>query len=529
MRLALVDRLRALPAEERRKILANCAPRELAALRWCWRDFWARPDNRDPFEPTRGRGQIAPAGEWTWWVNVGGRGSGKTETCARWVTEKAMEQGKGAVFILLAPSLDGPNGARIVMIEGRSGLAQAAPPWAGFDYKSSIGGGLVTWRSGAVAHVFGADKPATGRGPQCCGMWLDDPAAYGKHGFEMFKQLLHGFRNPWPDGSECQGVLSSTPMDSELMDFFLDALEDKTKRKSRIVFSESITDDNRANLTRNFFDETLAEFAGTELEAQERFGQRLKSRSGKVFNGVAFDVPPVRVGSLPPDIVAIAVWIDPATSSESYSCEVGIVVVALDARGHVYGLEDRSKVMSANEWPDVALDAAEHWSDVAPTHLGIEVNKGGQMGPALLQQAERIRRMNRGLPGVAMFECRIAKATGSKAQRGAPAAKLAKTGRLHLLPGLEKLEAQLRELDDNDAPRAKRDRADAFVHGVVDLALGAYVVGGDKMPMGPLGPPPLGSINVGVQETVSAGQAIAAMQSGQMPTPFAFGVPAGWR
>lgn len=516
MRQALVDRLRTLPAGEREAILARCSTRELASLRWCWREFWARPDERDPTDPRLGRGQLPPDGiPWTWWCLIGGRGSGKTEAAARWVTEQAMRLGKGCRFTLVAPSLDD---GRHVMIDGESGLAQAAPPWAGFEFRSSVEGGLVTWRSGAVAHLFGADKPRKGRGPQCNRMWIDDPAAFGPAGKATVDQLLWGFRLRAPDGSEPQGVVSSTPIDSELLDFFLDAAEDRGKRKSNIVYSFSTTDDNRRNLAESFYRETIAEFAGTELEAQERYGQRIKQRSGKPFAGIALNVPPVRVGALPHDIIAIAVWIDPATSSASYSCEVGVVVVALDARGHVYGAEDLSKVMSSTEWPDVALEAAERWSTVAPTHLGIEIQIGGEMGPGLLQQTEKLRRVQRGLPGVVTFEIKIAKVGNKgKAQRAVPVARLAKAGQFHLLPGLDALETQLRALDETGT--GKLDRADALVHGVNDLAMGAYVVGGAQMPAGPFGPAPVGSVNVGPVMGVSPtqGQALA----------FQFGIPAG--
>lgn len=463
MTLSLVTRLRRLPEDERRAILERCSARELAALRWSWRRFWARPDVREPGAPHLGRGQLPPPGAWTWWANIGGRGSGKTRTCAEWVTEMAMEQGRGFVIHLVAQT---PEDGRDAMIEGVSGLATVAPPWAGFDFKSSKEGGEITWRSGARGRIFGANVPRKGRGPACCAMWLDDPAAFSDKGLETFKMLLYGFRERMPDGSDPRGVISSTPIDTDLLDEIL-ANEDGS-HGTTTVYSYSISDDNRANLSEKWFTETLAKMAGTELEQQERYGKRIVSGSGKVFAGIELSAPPIRVAALPPDVAQIAIWVDPATSSAVHSCEVGIVVVALDARGHLYGVEDRSGVLGADAWPGVVVDAVERWAPIAPIRAGVETNKGGNMGRELIASAEKIRHYEGGLRNVPPLEIRTVHAQQSKAQRASPLVRLFRSGYLHLLPGLAALERQLRELDDTEGP--KRDRADAFVHAVLDLA-----------------------------------------------------------
>lgn len=514
MTLALVDRLRALPAEDRQRILGSFSARQLAALRYAWRGFWARPDEREP-GASEGRGQVPPPGEWTWWCCIGGRAGGKTRACAEWVHEQAMTQGRGLVIHLVGQTIED---AQETMVEGESGLLATAPPWAGLDWKVSKGGGTLRWRSGARARVFGADKPSKGRGPQCSLLWLDDPAAWGPHGKAVLDQLLFGFRRRKPDGSQPQGAVSSTPIDSEVLRFFLESTDGA--RKSRVVFSRSTTDENRANLASSFFDETLAEFAGTELEQQERFGLADLSSSRKTFAGVRFDAAPVRITTAPlGDIIAIAVWVDPALSTSTRACEVGLVVSGLTRAGHVIALEDRSRVMSAELWPDVVLDAVEAWSGVAPVHAGTEVNRGGNMPEALIRSAEKVRRLQAGMPGVSILEIRTAFADRNKGQRAAPLGRLYRAGQLHHVPGLVELERQLRALDETNAPN--RDRADAWVYSVLDLALGAYAVGGTEQGLVlPFAPAPLGSISVG---------AMPSVQHEARTQPFQFGVPAGWR
>jgi phage terminase large subunit-like protein len=462
--LAPLDRLRRLPAADRARVLARLSSRELAALRWTWR-AWARPDVRDPSDPRTGAGQLPPAGDWQWWASIGGRGSGKTRAAAEWVNAEAMRLGRGCIIHLVGASIDD---ARATMVEGPSGLLACSPPWARPVFRASVEGGVLEWPSGAVGRVFGIDRPKKGRGPQCSRMWLDDIAAWGPNGKATLDQLLFGFRLMAPDGSGPRGVISTTPIDNDVIRWLLAG--ENGERKSDIVYSRSTTDDNRANLADSFFRKTLAEFAGTDLEQQERFGVFVSASSGKVFAGVDFSQAPIRVAALPPGLRAIAVWVDPATSSAAHSCEVGIVVVALDSKGHVYGVDDRSAVMSASEWPGVVIDCVERWSPIAPTHAGIEINKGGNMGPELIASADRIRRLQAGQSGASLLEIRTATARESKAQRGSPLVRLARSGFLHLLPGLTALERQLRDLDDTEGP--KRDRADAFVWGVLDLTSG---------------------------------------------------------
>lgn len=461
--LALVDRLRRLPAARRARILSRLSARDLAALRWTWR-AWARPDVRDATDPRTGTGQLPPPGDaWTWWALIGGRGSGKTRSAAEWVNADAMRLGRGCIVHLVGASIDD---ARATMVEGPSGVLACSAPWARPTFRASVEGGSLEWPSGAVGRVFGVDKPRKGRGPQCSRMWLDDVAAWGPRGKDTLDQLLFGFRLMAPDGSGPRGVVSTTPIDNDVIRWLLAG--EQGERQSEIVYSREPTDANRGNLAESFFRQTLREFEGTELEAAERFGVFVSAASGKVFAGVDFSQAPIHVAALPPNIRTIAVWVDPATSSAAHSCEVGIVVVALDARGHVYGVEDRSAIMSAADWPGVVIDCVERWSPVAPTHAGIEINKGGQMGPALIEQADRLRKMEAGLPGVSTLDVRTAVAKESKARRAAPLVRLARSGFLHLLPGLAALERQLRDLDDREGP--KRDRADAFVWGVLDLA-----------------------------------------------------------
>lgn len=520
--LALVDRLRALPAPARADILAGLTGRQKAALRWAWRSFWARPDVRAAERPSEGWGQLPPDGEWSWWASIGGRGSGKTRSCAEWVTEEAGRLGKGAIFHLVGATVDD---AQATMIEGPSGLLAVTPPWLSLDYRSSKQGGLLVWSNGARGRVFGADKPTKGRGPQCNRMWLDDPAAFGPHGMQVLEQLLYGFRIAAPDGSQPRGVISSTPIDSELLGWIMaGTAEAGRRRKSKIVYSRSATDDNRGNLTENFFNETLAEFAGTELEQQERYGIYDATSAKKVMAGIAFDVAPVRVTTVPPRFLEVAIWVDPALSTSARACEVGMTAGGMTSDGHIWGLEDLSDHMNSTEWPETLLDAVERWRAVTGTvRVGVETNRSGDKDEALIRGAEKLRRLLAGLPGVSILDVRTVFTQTGKAMRATPLPRLYKAGVVHHpATGWSEVEKQLRALDDTPAPN--RDRADAWVYTVLDL-VGALdvtrvgsAVGGVQMGVETYGRPAAGAVAVG-PSVPAAGPAVS----------FAFGgTPGRW-
>mgnify|MGYP001582717541 CR=1 FL=1 len=496
-RRALVDRLRALPAERRAALLDALSPRAVAALRWDWEGFWARPDDRAPGW-TEGRGQLPPPGDWTWWGNIGGRASGKTTAAVEWVHSEARTLGRGCVIHLLGQTLED---ARAVMVEGESGLLAKARPWDGIDFKPSIGGGLITWRSGAKARVFGADKPAKGRGPQCNRMWLDDPAAFGVNGMAVLEQLLFGFRLRAPDGSEPRGVISSTPIESELMRWILGG--PRGERRSKVLYSRSTTDDNRSNLAESFFTQTLEEFAGTELEQQERYAI-FPWGAKKIFANVDFKRPPVRVDVAPDRFLGVAIWIDPAQSTSTKACEVGMVAAGVTHAGKIFLLDDSSDVMGADVWPERALDLHDRWAGrTAAIHLGVETNRGGNQPAELLRSAEIIRKLREGRPGVATIEIRSVFTHQGKTVRATPLPRLYLAGQVHHLPGLDGVERQLRELDDT--PRLQLDRADAAVYCVLDLAgileqrggSSSYAVGGVALGPGTFGPAAAGAVNVG--------------------------------
>ena len=76
--------------------------------------------------------QVAPAGDWSTWLYMAGRGSGKTRAGAEWVHEQ-IAAGCRRIALVGATAAD----VRDVMGAGESGILATARPGARPDYEPS--------------------------------------------------------------------------------------------------------------------------------------------------------------------------------------------------------------------------------------------------------------------------------------------------------------------------------------------------------------------------------------------------------
>jgi phage terminase large subunit-like protein len=119
-------------------------------------------------------GQREPAGDWTVWLLMAGRGFGKTRAGAEWVWARARET-PGARIALIGGSRDD---VVKVMIEGTSGLLRSARPGEAVTWKPSLG--TVTFPNDARAFVYSAEAPEGLRGPEHHFAWADELAKWGR-------------------------------------------------------------------------------------------------------------------------------------------------------------------------------------------------------------------------------------------------------------------------------------------------------------------------------------------------------------
>jgi phage terminase large subunit-like protein len=147
---------------------------------------WARPS------------QLPPEGDWRIWLLLAGRGFGKTRSGAEWVRAQA-ESGAARRIALVAPTA---RDARLVMVEGESGLLAIAPDAMRPVFEPSKR--QLTWPNGAIATLYSADEPDRLRGPQFDAAWCDELAAWPVLGEDQGREQIAAAQSrhtpPWRAG-----------------------------------------------------------------------------------------------------------------------------------------------------------------------------------------------------------------------------------------------------------------------------------------------------------------------------------------
>ena len=132
-----------------RALLAAVEDDELPLLRFDW-SFWSR------------LAQQPPKGDWTTWLLMGGRGSGKTLPGSNWVRQLAAEE-IGPIAIVGETMIE----ARQVMVQGPSGILTVTPP----EERPILRENLLFWPNGVEGVLLGASDPERFRGPQFAAAW----------------------------------------------------------------------------------------------------------------------------------------------------------------------------------------------------------------------------------------------------------------------------------------------------------------------------------------------------------------------
>lgn len=196
---SILERLAVLDPATREHVLRDVPIESIAEMAYSWR-WTARPS------------QLAPAGTWSQWIIMAGRGFGKTRAGAEWVTELARESTDARFALVGVSTHDGTS----VMVEGESGLLAVAG--ADFEPEWLPSRRLLVWPNGAQASVLSASEPNQLRGPQFHYAWCDELAAWPKPR-EAWDNLRMGLRL----GRHPRAVVTTTPRALPLLRTLLDA------------------------------------------------------------------------------------------------------------------------------------------------------------------------------------------------------------------------------------------------------------------------------------------------------------------
>jgi len=373
--------------------------------------------------------QLAPRGDWTTWLMLGGRGSGKTRAGAEWVRQLAAA---GVTPIALVGQT--MTEAMAVMVRGESGLLAVHP----MRQRPRIRGNVLHWRNGVEATVLSASDPDRFRGPQFAAAWCDEVAKWpnAEASWDMLQFALRL-------GDRPRQLATTTPRPIPLLRRLL---ADPATVVSRMKTSEN------AHLAPTFLDAVVGRYRGSVLGRQELDGELIEDSPDALWQRAMFRPA---TGEAPGRIV---VAVDPPVTGGLKSDACGIIVAGRTVAGAVV-LEDLTlQPASPMGWARRAVAAFHgHAADA----IVVEVNQGGDMVKTVIAQVD---------PDVPV---RAVRATRGKWLRAEPVATLYAQGRVLHAQGLFALEDEMCAFgSDGRSDGHSPDRVDALVWAVTDLVLG---------------------------------------------------------
>jgi phage terminase large subunit-like protein len=429
--------------------LAGLSPAELELLEQeladrLWQKRWGRwtpyPWQVPPDEiPTLG-----------WWLQLGGRGTGKTDGCARYMV--AHVNGPpcdprlrgGHRMAIIAPT---QGDAVEACVNGPSGLKAHDPRVV---LRTTTGGTYARWPSGAEAKLFGSHTPddveRLRAGGNRCLVWMEEVAAQRR-----LKEAITHSEMGLRLGANPHYIGSTTPKPrTELIELTRSAKTTVTRGRTRDAIH--LPEEQRLHL--------IQKYAGTRTEAQELDGILLEDIEGALWSRTSLDE--ARVGAVPP-LASVVVAMDPAATSHDESDEMGIIVAGRGtshipdrngfARQHGYAIDDLSGRMPPIEAARTAIRAYhKHRADA----IVAEVNNGGEWIGTVVRQID---------PTV---NYQTVTASRGKVTRAEPVAALTDQKSAHIVGSLPELEEQLTTwVPGDDSP----DRLDAYVWALTHLML----------------------------------------------------------
>ncbi len=379
-----------------------------------WYEHGARPTQRPP------------QGDWRTWLILAGRGWGKTRTGAEWI--RSLRHSAARIAIIAPTFAD----ARDTCIEGESGLRAICRDGEIVKWNRSIG--ELEFDTGAKVRLFSGDRPDRLRGPQHHAIWVDELAAF-QYPQAAWDMAMFGLRL----GDNPRAIVTTTPRPIPIIKQLLASVTTCITRGS--------TYENRENLAPAFFDQIVSKYEGTRLGRQELNAELIDDVDGALWNRDMIE----RCRTLKSEnIVRIVVGVDPKASAEANS-ETGIVVAALNDKGHIYVLDDASIDGLPEQWARQVASAYGRWN---ADRIVIERNQGGDMVVSTL------RAINVNLPILDVT------ATQSKRVRAEPISAMYEQNRVHHVGSFPILEDQMCSwLPGEKSP----DRLDALVWAVTSL------------------------------------------------------------
>jgi phage terminase large subunit-like protein len=371
--------------------------------------------------------QVPPPGDWRGWLLCAGRGSGKTDACAHYVSEHVKGPpclgGAAPHWInIIAPTL---GDAVTAAFSGPSGIRNHCP-----DAKmvQTTGGTIIRWNNGSQAKLLGASSPedverlrAAGNS---CLVWAEELAAW-RYIDQCWEQMRFGLRS----GTRPHWIASTTPKPRPLVKRLV------KETPQNVVVTRATTDDN-PHLETEVRAELFESYGGLQIGRQELYAEVLDEDKNALWRRANLDK--FRVDEAP-ELRKISVGVDPSGGAG----EQGIIVVGkavtnfiedgkIKTRVEGYVLADRTVQESPDGWGRAVVRAAVDWE---ADDIVVEVNFGGDMAVATIGGAAEKLGIN--------IPIRQTRASRGKRVRAEPVAALSERGHWHHVGYHELLEDQM--------------------------------------------------------------------------------------
>jgi len=343
--------LQNLTPEQIQKLTASLTARQQYQLLYDWQ-IWAR------------KKQLPPEGDWHVWLLLAGRGFGKTRAGAEWIRMRAMQDGQARIG-LVGETWDD---VRAVMVEGTSGILAVSPSEQRPSWLPSRR--RLEWPSGAVAHLYAADRPDQLRGPEFDTVWADELAKW-RYPLAWDNLLLAARRGHRP-----QIVATTTPRPRKWLK--------QLSEQQGCVLVTGRTVENQAFLAAGFADRVRGQLASASLARQELDGVLTLEPEDALWHYQQLDsliepAPPLS------EFSQIVVGVDPAIGGAD---ETGIIVAGRHKDNLIWVLADASTAEPPHLW---AMKVARQAEKYRASAIIAEINQGGRLVSHLLEKTQTRR------------------------------------------------------------------------------------------------------------------------------------------
>ena len=291
------------------------------------------------------RSQKPPAGDWTTWLLIGGRGSGKTRAGAEWVRQLAAE---GVAPIALVSETI--TEAVSVMVRGPSGILAVSRE----EERPILRDNMLIWTTGAEALLLGASDPDRFRGPQFAAAWCDELGKW-PHAEAAWDMLQFGLRL----GERPRQLVTTTPRPTKLLK--------RLMAEPGTVTVRMTTRENERWLASAFLKAIVARYEHTVLGRQELEGELIEDRPDALWRREMFRRDE---GA---ELGRIVVAVDPPATGRKSSDACGIVVAGRSGNGAVVLADMSFGPARPEQWARAAV-AAFH--EFGADCIGAETGEG---------------------------------------------------------------------------------------------------------------------------------------------------------